>query len=133
MLPEIWLKIPLLMLIKSFEFDTVQDFEFGDINDNYMGIDINSLVSNKYAPAAFFIDNSTKMNLTLQSGKVFQAWVDYDLTQNLIEVRLSSSSIKPRSPILSFEVDLSPFLHDYMYVGFSSSTGLLASTHYILG
>lgn len=119
--------------IFAVEFDTVQDFEFGDINDNHVGIDINSLVSNKSAPAAFFIDNSTKMNLTLQSGKVFQAWVDYDSTQNLIEVRLSSSSIKPRSPILSFEVDLSPFLHDYMYVGFSSSTGLLASTHYILG
>ncbi|XP_057989593.1 L-type lectin-domain containing receptor kinase S.4-like isoform X2 [Hevea brasiliensis] len=67
------------------------------------------------------------------SGRAFQAWVDYNSTQNLIEVRLSPSSIKPRSPILSFEVDLSPFLQDYMYVGFSSSTGLLASTHYILG
>ena len=27
----------------AVEFDTVQDFEFGDINDNHVGIDINSL------------------------------------------------------------------------------------------
>ncbi|XP_015577921.2 L-type lectin-domain containing receptor kinase S.4 [Ricinus communis] len=119
--------------IFAVEFDTVQDFEFGDINDNHVGIDINSLQSNKSAPAAYFLDNSTRQNLSLQSNKVIQAWIDYDSIKNLVEVRLSPFSVKPRLPILSFGVDLSPFLKDYMYVGFSSSTGLLASTHYILG
>ncbi|KDP44923.1 hypothetical protein JCGZ_01423 [Jatropha curcas] len=119
--------------IFAVEFDTVRDFEFGDINDNHVGIDINSLESNKSAPAAYFLDNSTKINLNLQMGTVIQSWVDYDSSKNLVEVRLSPFSIKPRSPILSFEVDLSPYLKEYMFVGFSSSTGLLASTHYILG
>ncbi|XP_050212238.1 L-type lectin-domain containing receptor kinase S.4 [Mercurialis annua] len=119
--------------IVGVEFDTVQDFEFGDINDNHIGVDINSLVSNKSVAAAYFLDNSTRVNLTLQSGKVIQAWIDYDSVKSVLQVRVSPFSVKPRMPILSFEVDLSPFLKEFMYVGFSSSTGLLASTHYVLG
>lgn len=107
----------------AVEFDTVQDFEFGDINDNHVGIDLNSMVSNKSVPAGLY----------LKSGKVIQSWIDYDSSQNQLEVRLSSSSAKPSSPILSYELDLGRILEDSMYVGFSSSTGLLASWHYILG
>ncbi|GAV70340.1 Pkinase domain-containing protein/Lectin_legB domain-containing protein, partial [Cephalotus follicularis] len=117
----------------AVEFDTVQDFEFGDINDNHVGIDINSLISNKSVPAAYFLDNSTKQDLYMKGGEVIQAWIDYDSTINRIDVKLSLSSIKPRYSILSFDVDLSPILKDTMFVGFSSSTGLLASYHYILG
>ena len=36
--------------IFSIEFDTVQYFEFNDINDNYKGININSFISNKPTP-----------------------------------------------------------------------------------
>ncbi|XP_065871648.1 L-type lectin-domain containing receptor kinase S.4 [Euphorbia lathyris] len=119
--------------IFAVEFDTVQDFEFGDINDNHVGIDLNSLVSNKSEPAAYLLDDFTQRNLTLQDGSVHLAWIDYDSTKNLIEVRLSPSSTKPRIPFLSYEVDLSPILENYMYVGFSASTGLLSSSHYVLG
>ncbi|MED6222387.1 hypothetical protein PIB30_063855 [Stylosanthes scabra] len=107
----------------AVEFDTVQDFEFGDINDNHVGINLNNMASNK----------SVKATLNLKSGKVIQAWVDYHSSKNQLEVRLSQTSTKPNSPILSYEVDLSPILQHSMYVGFSSSTGLLASSHYILG
>ncbi|XP_047154955.1 L-type lectin-domain containing receptor kinase S.4-like [Vigna umbellata] len=118
----------------AVEFDTVQDFEFEDINDNHVGVNLNNMVSNKSVEAAFFPEDSTnKQNLSLKSGKVTQAWVDYDSSTNQLEVRLSPTSSKPTSPILKYKVDLSPILQDSMYVGFSSSTGLLASTHYILG
>ncbi|XP_031275910.1 L-type lectin-domain containing receptor kinase S.4-like [Pistacia vera] len=117
----------------AVEFDTVQDFEFQDINDNHIGIDINSLTSNASTTAAYFIDSSTKENLTLKSGKPIQAWIDYDAAENIINVTISPYSSKPRLPVLSFRVDLSPIFHESMYVGFSSSTGLLASSHYILG
>ncbi|KAJ7961388.1 L-type lectin-domain containing receptor kinase [Quillaja saponaria] len=117
----------------AVEFDTVQDFEFGDINDNHVGIDINSLVSNKSVAAAYFSDDSTKQDLNLKSGKSILAWVDYDSAENIINVTLSPFSSKPRTPILSFPLDLSPVLDEYMYVGFSASTGLLASSHYLLG
>lgn len=118
----------------AVEFDTVQDFEFGDINDNHVGINLNNMASNKSVKAEIFTNGSrNKQDLNLKSGKVIQAWVDYDSSRNQLEVRLSQTSSKPTSPILSYQLDLSPILHDSMYVGFSSSTGLLASCHYILG
>ncbi|KAF5467335.1 hypothetical protein F2P56_017166 [Juglans regia] len=119
--------------ILAVEFDTVQDFEFGDIKDNHVGIDIDSLVSNKSVPAAYFDGNNSKQDLNLQSGQVIQAWIKYDAQNNRLDVKLSPSSVKPRYTLLSFEVDLSSILQESMYVGFSSSTGLLASSHYIMG
>eukprot|EP00268_Persea_americana_P025043 TRINITY_DN2440_c0_g1_i5.p1 TRINITY_DN2440_c0_g1~~TRINITY_DN2440_c0_g1_i5.p1 ORF type:complete len:480 (+),score=44.76 TRINITY_DN2440_c0_g1_i5:445-1884(+) len=119
--------------ILAVEFDTVQDFEFQDINDNHIGIDINSLQSNASASAAFFDDTGTKQNLNLKSGDRIQAWIDYDGAEKLLNVTVSPFSTKPSSPILSFPVDLSPILQQSMYVGFSASTGLLASSHYLFG
>ncbi|KAG5557806.1 hypothetical protein RHGRI_007895 [Rhododendron griersonianum] len=120
--------------IFAVEFDTVQDFEFKDINDNHVGIDINGLVSNASVNASYFTEaDSTPRILNLKSGKTIQAWIDYDSTTNQLNVTLSLSSTKPSSSILSFDVDLSPILQDTMYVGFSASTGLLASYHYIQG
>ena len=117
----------------AVEFDTVQDKEFGDINGNHVGINLNGMVSNKSVPAAYFTKGSMKEELHLKSGKVIQAWVDYNSSNNQLGVRLSLTSSKPSSPILSYKVDLSPIFEDKMYVGFSSSTGRLASSHYILG
>ncbi|KAF8022090.1 hypothetical protein BT93_G2283 [Corymbia citriodora subsp. variegata] len=117
----------------AVEFDTVQDFEFADINDNHVGIDIDNLVSNKSVPAAYYAENSTKLDLNLKSGEVIQAWIDYDSQNNRLDVKISPSSVKPNNSLLSFDVDLSSIFEDSMYVGFSASTGLLASYHYILG
>ncbi|EOY18076.1 Concanavalin A-like lectin protein kinase family protein [Theobroma cacao] len=119
--------------IFAVEFDTVKDLEFGDIDDNHVGINLNSMVSNASASAAYFLENSTKQELSLKSGRMIQAWIDYDSARNRLEVKLSPFSEKPRSSILSFDVDLSPILQDSMFVGFSASTGLLASSHYVLG
>lgn len=118
----------------AVEFDTVRDFEFGDINDNHIGIDINSLISNASVEASCFDqDNSRKLGLGLLNGKRVQAWIDYDSSILELNVTLSLSSSKPNVSILSFNVDLSPIFLEYMYVGFSASTGLLASSHYISG
>ncbi|WRX12452.1 Protein kinase domain - like 10 [Theobroma cacao] len=119
--------------IFAVEFDTVKDLEFGDVDDNHVGINLNSMVSNASASAAYFLENSTKQELSLKSGRMIQAWIDYDSARNRLEVKLSPFSEKPRSSILSFDVDLSPILQDSMFVGFSASTGLLASSHYVLG
>ncbi|CAI9092498.1 OLC1v1027753C1 [Oldenlandia corymbosa var. corymbosa] len=120
--------------IFAVEFDTVQDMEFNDMNDNHIGIDINSLDSKANVSAAYFTDgNSTLQPLNLKCGKTIQAWVDYDSTVNVLNVTLSLSSRKPINSVLSFHVDLSPFFEDYMYVGFSASTGLLSSSHYVSG
>ncbi|KAK4436612.1 L-type lectin-domain containing receptor kinase S.4 [Sesamum alatum] len=110
----------------AVEFDTVKDYNFWDINDNHIGIDINSLASNASVSAS-------KEGINLKSGMMIQAWVDYDSTRQKLDVTLSLSSSKPSVPILSFPVDLSPIFMEYMYVGFSASTGLLASSHFISG
>lgn len=119
--------------IFAIEFDTVQDFEFGDINDNHVGIDINSMTSNYSIPAAYFVNDTGTEPLNLKSGKKIQAWIDYDSVKNLVNVSLSPFSTKPKSPVLSYNVDLSPILQENMFVGFSASTGLLASSHYVFG
>ncbi|WJX81877.1 L-type lectin-domain containing receptor kinase S.4 [Trifolium repens] len=117
----------------AIEFDTVQDFEFGDINDNHVGININSMHSNASVTAGYYDDGFVLQNISIKSGKPILAWVDYDSSINLISVTLSPTSNKPKKPILTFNMDLSPILLDTMYVGFSASTGLLASSHYVLG
>ncbi|KAF5476105.1 hypothetical protein F2P56_007844 [Juglans regia] len=117
----------------AVEFDTVQDLEFGDINDNHVGVDINSLESNASAPAAYFSSDSTKQDLNLKSGTAILAWIDYNSAENVLNVSVSPFSSKPSKPLLSFKVDLSQIFQEFMFVGFSASTGLLASSHSILG
>lgn len=120
----------------AIEFDTVQDFEFGDINDNHVGVDINSLVSNISAVASYYDTGANgvqSVNVNLKSGDTIQAWVDYDGANNVLNVTVSPFSTKPQTPLISYKVDLSPILEQTMYVGFSSSTGLLASSHYLMG
>ncbi|KAL3357043.1 hypothetical protein AABB24_017626, partial [Solanum stoloniferum] len=120
--------------IFAVEFDTVRDFEFGDIDDNHVGVNINSLESNKSAAAGYFInDQNVKQDLNLKSGKVILVWVEYDSVTKLVNVTLSPNSLKPKIPLLSYNFDVSPIFKENMYVGFSASTGLLASSHYILG
>ncbi|XP_074574204.1 L-type lectin-domain containing receptor kinase S.4 [Curcuma longa] len=117
----------------AVEFDTVQDFEFGDINDNHVGIDINNLASNASAAAGYFDGGAAKRDLNLKGGHTIQAWVDYDGETKVINVSVSPFSAKPNTPLLTFPVDLSAILEDHMFVGFSASTGLLASSHYLFG
>ncbi|PHT35781.1 L-type lectin-domain containing receptor kinase S.4 [Capsicum baccatum] len=76
----------------AVEFDTVQDFEFGDISDIHVGIDINDLESNASVNASYFSEgNFTKQNLFLQCGKTIQAWIDYDPSRNLLNLNFYSS------------------------------------------
>lgn len=116
----------------AVELDTIQSHEFLDINDNHVGIDINTLKSELSAPAGYYGDNF--VNLTLISGRPMQVWVEYDGLEKRTNVTLAPLNIpKPRLPLLSLSRDLSSVLNDAMYVGFSSSTGSVLVSHYILG
>ncbi|XP_038904740.1 L-type lectin-domain containing receptor kinase S.4-like [Benincasa hispida] len=118
----------------AVEFDTVQNVEFEDINDNHVGINLNSMISSASTTASYFInDGNTKQHINLRSGIPIQAWIDYDASVNFLTVAISPFSTKPKKPILSLNVDLSPILHEFMFIGFSASTGVLSSSHYVLG
>ncbi|CAA7014392.1 unnamed protein product [Microthlaspi erraticum] len=119
--------------IVAVELDTVESAEFYDMDNNHVGIDINTLVSEKAASAGYFDEDGTFRTLSLASGDPMQLWIEYDSKQKQINVTLHPVRVpKPKLPLLSLKKDLSPYLLEYMYVGFTSSTGLLTASHYIL-
>ncbi|KAF3454656.1 hypothetical protein FNV43_RR05104 [Rhamnella rubrinervis] len=109
--------------------------EFKDIDDNHVGIDVNSLKSVVSAPASYFSSAEGKhISLKLISGKPMQLWIDYDGARKTLNVTLAPiRSSRPNRPLLSTPIDLSQVLLENMYVGFSSSTGSAGSDHYLLG
>nr|QEO19165.1 putative L-type lectin-domain containing receptor kinase IV.1-like isoform X1 [Cymbidium ensifolium] len=122
--------------IVAVELDTIQNREFDDINDNHVGIDVNSLISTSSAPASFFLDSSGLQyeNLSLISGEPMRVWAEYDGKTMVLNVTLAPLfHPKPERPLLSSKLNLSSIVLDNMYVGFAASTGAAAGSHYILG
>ncbi|ERN09655.1 hypothetical protein AMTRI_Chr08g160290 [Amborella trichopoda] len=121
----------------AVEFDTLRNIDVGDIDSNHVGIDLNSVRSNVSAHAAYYLTENNKTtihNLSLTSEDPIQVWIEYDGTEKLLNVTLSPIGIAGRTgqPLISYGVDLSPTLQEFMYVGFSASTGIVASYHSIL-
>ncbi|KAM7267437.1 hypothetical protein ACFE04_009603 [Oxalis oulophora] len=107
----------------AIEFDTRKNAEVGDPNDNHVGINLGSIVS------------STVINITdsLNDGLVHRAWIKYDGSRKWMDIRLGSDGPDyPSNPIYSGFVDISSFLDEYMFVGFSASTGNATQIHNIL-
>ncbi|XP_062094206.1 lectin-domain containing receptor kinase VI.3-like [Humulus lupulus] len=124
--------------IFAVEFDTVNGFnENADRNGNHVGININGMLSNAAEPAAYYREgsDSNKEDVDLESGDPIQAWIDYDGQTSFVNVTIAPTSLdqRPSRPLLSKWVNLTDVVLDDMYIGFSSSTGIKASSHYILG
>ncbi|KAJ0987804.1 hypothetical protein J5N97_006160 [Dioscorea zingiberensis] len=121
--------------IVAVELDTVQNMDYGDINDNHVGIDIEDLKSVTSHEAAYVADEDGDWkSLKLVSGKPMQVWIDYSAMDMQLHVVISPLGVpKPRHPLLSTKVNLSAIILDDMYVGFSASNGAATSSHYILG
>uniref|UniRef100_A0A7N2QXP6 non-specific serine/threonine protein kinase n=1 Tax=Quercus lobata TaxID=97700 RepID=A0A7N2QXP6_QUELO len=122
--------------ILAIELDTILNPEFGDIDSNHVGIDVNSLNSTELAPAMYFSNKEGKnKSLELTSGNPMHLWIDYDEAEKLLNVTQAPTRIpKPNWPLMSKPIDLSQYLLESMYVGFSATTGTRApSDHYILG
>ncbi|KAI4975599.1 hypothetical protein ZWY2020_049206 [Hordeum vulgare] len=101
--------------IIAVEFDTMVNSELGDPSDNHVGLDLGSPVS---VSAVDLVDSG----IVLKSGNLTTAWIDYRGAEHLLEVSLSYSGVKPKRAVFSVAVDLSPYLREAMYVGFSAST-----------
>ncbi|WCJ25848.1 Concanavalin A-like lectin protein kinase family protein [Euphorbia peplus] len=120
--------------IVAVEMDTFQNSDFEDINGNHVGIDINSLVSAVSHRAGYYDHQGKFIQLELKSGQNLQVWVEYDGVDNILNVTIHPVSIqKPKHPLLSLVKDLSPYINEFMFVGFSSSNGRIIASHYILG
>ncbi|KAK4480020.1 hypothetical protein RD792_013077 [Penstemon davidsonii] len=108
----------------AMEIDTSkQDF---DPDDNHVGINVNSIRSIK-------TESLTPHNITIATildAKFYNFWIDYDGADKKIEVYVTEQSDqngptppKPRSSILSAELNLRDYVNQYSYFGFSASTG----------
>ncbi|KAL4349395.1 L-type lectin-domain containing receptor kinase VIII.2-like [Arachis hypogaea] len=78
----------------AIEFDTLMDAEFKDINGNYVGVDLNSMVSAKVFDLGF-------INVDLKSGDTVNAWIEFDGSTTILTVWVSYSNLKPKDPILT--------------------------------
>ncbi|XP_064981166.1 L-type lectin-domain containing receptor kinase SIT2-like isoform X2 [Musa acuminata AAA Group] len=122
--------------VLAIEIDTIYNPDVLDIDDNHVGIDINSVKSSTSHVAGYYADDTGSFtDLSLRSEKAMQVWIDYDGHEMLLNVTMAPIPMaKPHKPLLSATIDLSSvLLSDPMYVGFSSSTGSFKTSHYVLG
>ncbi|KAJ0987806.1 hypothetical protein J5N97_006162 [Dioscorea zingiberensis] len=120
----------------AVEFDTIFNIEFGDIDNNHVGIDVNGLRSIAAAPASYYAGEAAGYkNFSLFRGETIQVWVEYDSLDMKFNVTISpiTTVTKPSFPLLSSTINLSSVIYDTMYVGFSSSSGSVITSHYVLG
>lgn len=115
----------------GIEFDVFKNEEFQDINDNHVGIDVNSLVSVASEGAGYWPDKGSFKKLKLNSGKIYQVWIDY--ADNNVSVTIAPvGTTKPKQPLLNIFINFSEVFEEEMYVGFTASTGALIESHKIL-
>ncbi|XP_042497009.1 L-type lectin-domain containing receptor kinase SIT2-like [Macadamia integrifolia] len=119
----------------AIEIDTLRNKEFNDIDGSHIGIDINNLKSVQSATASYFSnEQNRRVNISLIDGQPLQLWVEYNGDEKQLNVTLAPINVpKPTIPLLSLKIDLSLFIVDPMFVGFSSTTYVMPVYHFVLG
>ncbi|CAN1229415.1 L-type lectin-domain containing receptor kinase VII.1 [Linum grandiflorum] len=121
------------------EFDVFANQEFNDIDDNHVGIDLNSLTSRFANTAGYWPDSgrggSDFKPLKLNSGENYQVWIDYrDNSMNVTMARAGDR--RPLRPLLNVSIDLSEVFEDEIHKilgwsfsnsNFSISEGLIVT------
>lgn len=108
----------------GIEFDTWNNGAIDGNSSNHVGIDVGGNVNSLLRSEV-----PTDMN----NGAVWSAWVDYNGVNSLLEVRLSETTIRPVSAILSLTRNLASDLgSSNAFVGFSSGTGAAFANHDVL-
>jgi hypothetical protein len=108
----------------GIEFDTWNNGgTLNDPNGNHVGINVGGT----------FNGPTTPINPRMNNGVDWFAWIDYNGTTNLIEVRLSQTNVRPNAATLTRTADLLAVLgQTNAYVGFTSGTGAAGGFHDIV-
>ncbi|KAK2424567.1 putative L-type lectin-domain containing receptor kinase VII.2 [Trifolium repens] len=117
----------------AVEFDDFRNEEFDEVNDNHVGVDLNSMVSMYSEPAEFWggKNGENLEKLKLSSGENYQVWIEFrDFEINV--TMAPAGKRKPKKPLISKPINFSRVFLDEMYVGFSGSTGKMVDTCRIL-
>ncbi|XP_057867914.2 L-type lectin-domain containing receptor kinase IX.1-like [Cryptomeria japonica] len=119
----------------AVEFDTYMNG--WDPDDNHVGINVNSIFSKVYVSLSNITIISRSSAQNLKNGERWDAWVDYDGGEKRMQVFLLYNSTntnfsKPKSPLLSYDIDLRDFLPENVEIGLSASTGDSTETHTVI-
>ncbi|KAF9589789.1 hypothetical protein IFM89_028724 [Coptis chinensis] len=119
--------------VLGVEFDVFENPVFSDIDENHVGVDVNSLTSVVARSAGYWDDVKVDKfkSLKLNNGVNYQVWIDYQ--DSLLNVTMAVAGMtRPKKPLISDSLNLCDVFLDEMYVGFSAATGQLVETHRIL-
>lgn len=106
----------------AIEFDTFVNDELGDPPGQHIGLSLHG------DPSSY----STSLSpYVLNDGRTYHAWIEYDGAAKLLEVRISDGPNRPIAATMRTQVDLSSVLADWVYIGFSASTGACNEEHII--
>ncbi|KAG0579053.1 hypothetical protein KC19_4G069000 [Ceratodon purpureus] len=131
----------------AVEFDTFYNDMFNWLNepsDSHIAVDINSVNSITSYNLCRLSANRTYCRYLCNGGN-FTAWIDYDSASGFLLVFFTNGSLndismtKPTTPVIQVNlssqepgfVPLAQLVDDYMYVGFSSSTGIYTELNHI--
>ncbi|KAH0866392.1 hypothetical protein HID58_083603 [Brassica napus] len=111
------------IVVPTIDNDGAAGKGFLDINDNHVGIDINSVKSTVSEKAGYWVQTRTAegkkvwefKELKLSSGDKYKSWVEYDT--------------KPKKPLIETQIDLSKVFLGNMFTGFSGSMGREVERH----
>ena len=95
--------------IVAVEFDTRKSYS-QDLDDNHVGLDVNSIYSIEQESLSIELSNSSGVDTKVKveyDGEVLKVFVGEDTS----------------TPVISRSIDLSEYLPEKIYVGFSASTG----------
>ncbi|CAL0314249.1 unnamed protein product [Lupinus luteus] len=117
----------------AIELDnTKQDF---DLDNNHIGLDINSIRSNVSVPLSKFGFELSPNGATQD----WVIWVEYDGERKEIHVYMAKQPDrnapiveKPTKPVLSSSLDLKSLVNQKSYFGFAASTGVNYELHCVL-
>ncbi|MFZ5824776.1 MAG: lectin-like domain-containing protein [Bacillota bacterium] len=108
----------------AVEFDTWNNGGDDGHNGNHVGVNLNGSMSSVAR---------TNIGGAMNDGNAWYAWIDYDATTQMLEVRLSQSATPPPTPVLSYAVDIPAVVgSSTAYVGFTSGTGCAGNYHDLL-
>lgn len=106
------------------EFDTWNNGAGDSFSGNHVGIDVGGSVA-----SVALIPVAGRMN----DGLARYAWVEYDGSVDLLEVRLADTPVRPAAPLLTWSIDVAAELGTTdAFVGFTSGTGAAGGDHDIL-
>ncbi|XP_026441770.1 L-type lectin-domain containing receptor kinase IX.1-like [Papaver somniferum] len=107
----------------AVELDTFQNNEF-DPDDNHVGIDTVSIKS-------VVTSSLNNIGVNLKSGRWVKVKIDYDGWGEKLQISVAYAGSLLVS-VLSLSIKMSKTVPNWVYVGFTGSTGLVSESHQIL-